>query len=184
MQALAAALDANTTYGHHEYVTGTFCAREPGCRHGPIQPARVAFMYSGHTRYDAAVMPSPVRAAAAAEAAANGSAAGAGSAHGSGSSGGGKNNNNGSATAVQLRVGTSSAAPPPPLLLPGLPASKGSRWTRRSNIDIYMRRGLLKASEHAALIVAAPNALYHPIKCEYNQCAGLDALWWAEHATE
>ena len=51
-------------------------------------------------------------------------------------------------------------------------------------IDTYTRRGLLKASdsdEREALIVAAPNALYHPIKCEYNQCAGLDALWWAEH---
>lgn len=167
--ALTAALDANSTYGHHEYATGTFCEREPGCRHGPIRPALVAFMYSGHTRYDAAVMPSPVRAAAAAEAAANGSAAGAG--HHSSSS------NKGSAAAV---VGRSSALPP---LLRGLPASKPSKWTRRFTIDSYMRRGLLKASEHEALIAAKPNALYHPIKCEYNQGAGLDALWWAEHSS-
>ena len=63
-RALAAALDANSSYGHHQFLTGVFCEREAwGCAHTALNNSFVKWFKSGHVRCtDRAVLPSPVAA--------------------------------------------------------------------------------------------------------------------------
>ena len=51
-----------------------------------------------------------------------------------------------------------------------------AHWTKQADpLDAPLHH--LYTPEREALILAAPNALYHRIKCEYTQRTGIDALW-------